>query len=153
MSPVRLLILLPSRRPRSGVPLRAVSTEQRDRPNYMEGTKRTRMVLRARRGCLREHEAKHPRPDLGAVGVIEIDIWAVVDGRIVIGEAKKSDRIESSDGREKQRCTVLRALVADVTADEFMMATGYSAWLERSKNNVDRKIGSVTRVRWLTDLR
>ncbi len=84
---------------------------------------------------------------------IEVDIWAIVDGRIVIGEAKKSDRLESSDRREKQRCAALRVLVADLTADEFVMATAAPAWSERSKNNVERTIGSTTAVRWLTDLR
>ena len=84
---------------------------------------------------------------------MEVDIWAIVDGRIVIGEAKKSTQLEPSDRREKQRCAALRALVADLTADEFVMATASPAWSERSKNNVDRTIGSVTGVRWLTDLR
>lgn len=84
---------------------------------------------------------------------MEIDLWAIVDGRIVIGEAKKSDQLESSDRREKQRCAALRALVADLTADEFVMATAGSAWLARSKNNVERTIGSTTSVRCLMDLR
>jgi hypothetical protein len=83
---------------------------------------------------------------------MEVDIWAVIDGRIVIGEAKKSNQLESSDRREKQRCAGLRTLVADLTADEFVMATAGSAWSERSKNNVERTIGSSAPVHWLTDL-
>ncbi|MHB1554387.1 MAG: hypothetical protein ACYCSX_11230 [Acidimicrobiales bacterium] len=84
---------------------------------------------------------------------IEVDIWAIADGRIVIGKAQKFDRLESSDRRDKQRCAALRALVVDLTADEFVMATAGSAWSERSKNNVERTIGSTTAVRWLMDLR
>jgi hypothetical protein len=83
---------------------------------------------------------------------MEVDIWAVIDGRIVIGEAKKSNQLESSDRLEKQRCAGLRTLVADLTADEFVMATAGSSWSERSKNNVERTIGSTTPVHWLTDL-
>jgi hypothetical protein len=83
---------------------------------------------------------------------MEVDIWAIVDGRVVIGEAKRSDQLEPSDKREKQRCTALRALVTDLTADEFVMATASPAWSERSKNNVERTIGSVAAVHWLTDL-
>jgi hypothetical protein len=83
---------------------------------------------------------------------IEVDIWAIVDGRIVIGEAKKSDQLETTDRREKQRCAALRDLATDLTADEFVMATASPAWSDRSKKNVESIIGSVAKVRWVTDL-
>jgi hypothetical protein len=83
---------------------------------------------------------------------IEVDIWAIVDGRVIIGEAKKSDQLGTSDRNEKKRCAALRDLATEVTADEFVMATASQAWSDRSKNNVERTIGTVATVRWITDL-
>jgi hypothetical protein len=83
---------------------------------------------------------------------IEVDIWAIVDDRILIGEAKKSDQLVPTATSERKRCAALRALATDLTADEFVMATASPAWSERSRNKVERAIGSVATVRWLTDL-
>jgi hypothetical protein len=83
---------------------------------------------------------------------VEVDIWAIVDGRIIIGEAKVSDQLETSDRREKKRCAALQDLATNLTADEFVMATASPTWSDRSKHNVERTIGSVARVRWMTDL-
>lgn len=84
---------------------------------------------------------------------IEVDIWAIVDGRILIGEAKKADQLETTARRETQRCAALRDLVTDLTADEFVMATASTQWADRSRTNVDRTIGAVVPIRWLTDQR
>jgi hypothetical protein len=106
-------------------------------------------LSRSTRSFLQMPEAVVHRPGKDDM---EVDIWAIVDGRVVIGEAKKSDQLEPSDKREKQRCAALRTLMSDLTADEFVMATASPAWSERSKNNVERTIGSVAAVHWLTDL-
>ncbi|MBL3671044.1 hypothetical protein JL475_34930 [Streptomyces sp. M2CJ-2] len=54
---------------------------------------------------------------------IEVDLWAVADGRIVIGETKISNRLEPTKRRETQRCAALRGLIEDLSSDEFDMAT------------------------------
>ena len=84
---------------------------------------------------------------------IEVDIWAIVDGRIVIGEAKKSDQLETTARKERQRCAALRDLARELSADEFVMATEGDGWAERTKTNVQHAIGSVATVRWLTGQR
>jgi hypothetical protein len=62
-------------------------------------------LSKSTRSFLHMPEAVVHRPDHDD---IEVDIWAVVDGRIVIGEAKKSDQLETSDRREKKRCAVAK---------------------------------------------
>jgi hypothetical protein len=41
---------------------------------------------------------------------LEVDLWTIADGRIIIGEAKKSDRLKATAARERARCTALREL-------------------------------------------
>ena len=83
---------------------------------------------------------------------IEVDIWAIVDGRIVLGEAKLSDRLEPTAKLEQRRCGALRTLVDDLAVDEFVMATAGSAWSARTTNSVENVIGPRTNISWLTDL-
>ncbi|MBU5947661.1 hypothetical protein [Streptomyces sp. PAM3C] len=40
---------------------------------------------------------------------IEVDLWAIVNGRIIIGEAKISNRLEPTKRKEAQRCAALKA--------------------------------------------
>ena len=76
-----------------------------------------------------------------------------IDGRIVIGEAKVSDRLEPTQKQEIARCEALRNLAEDLSADEFVMATSGPQWHERTRKNVEERIGPAVTVRWLTDLR
>jgi hypothetical protein len=86
------------------------------------------------------------RPDL------EVDLWAIINGQIVIGEAKKSDLLEKTDRNEKSRCRALRALAEAITADKFVMATASSEWRTRTRNNVSVLIDSTVPVQWIHDL-
>jgi hypothetical protein len=84
---------------------------------------------------------------------IEVDLWAIVDGRIVIGEAKVNDQLESTKHKEAVRCAALKELIEALSADEFVMATTSSAWSERTQTLVNKAIAPVAKVTWLTDLR
>lgn len=86
------------------------------------------------------------RPDL------EVDLWAISDGQIVIGEAKKSQLLEKTDRNEKIRCKALRALAEAITADKFVMATASSEWGTRTSSNVSNLIGPAVPVYWMQDL-
>ncbi|MEU1301582.1 hypothetical protein [Streptomyces shenzhenensis] len=84
---------------------------------------------------------------------IEVDLWAIVDGRIVIGEAKASDRLESTKHKETARCAALHELMEALSADEFVMATTGHAWSERTESLVNEAISPTAKVTWLTGLR
>jgi hypothetical protein len=83
---------------------------------------------------------------------LEVDLWAIVDGEIVIGEAKKPDKLEVAKQAEIARCRALRALIEDLTADRFVMATASAEWNSRTRGNVDRLIGPSAEVHWLTNV-
>ncbi|WP_406129040.1 hypothetical protein OHQ89_46325 [Streptomyces canus] len=84
---------------------------------------------------------------------LEVDLWAIIDGRIVIGEAKISDRLEPIKRKEVQRCAALRGLIEDLSADRFVMATTGPAWYGRTETVVNEKIAPAAEVTWLTNLR
>ncbi|MEU3441758.1 hypothetical protein ABZ755_15290 [Streptomyces griseoincarnatus] len=84
---------------------------------------------------------------------LEVDLWAIVDGRIVIGEAKISDRLEQTKHAEARRCAALKGLIDELSADEFVMATTGSAWDRRTETLVNEKIAPAAMVTWLTNLR
>jgi hypothetical protein len=86
------------------------------------------------------------RPDL------EVDLWAIIDGQIVIGEAKKSDLLEKTDRCEKIRCKALRALAEAITADKFVMATVCPQWGTRTHGNVSNLIGPTAPIQWMHSL-
>lgn len=83
---------------------------------------------------------------------MEVDLWAIADGQIIIGEAKKNDRLESTAARERARCTALRALAQAMTADKFVMATSSPQWCDRTRQNVTALIHPTTPVHWLEGL-
>ena len=83
---------------------------------------------------------------------VEIDLWALVDGAIVIGEAKLGDQLEATDNSEKKRCRALRQIAEALSIDEFVMATGAVDWRTRTKSNVDDTIGVDVPVRWISEL-
>jgi hypothetical protein len=58
----------------------------------------------------------------------EIDLWVVVDGTILIGEAKTVDQLDSSRAKERAKAVQLAEVAAAVTADEVILATTAPAW-------------------------
>lgn len=84
---------------------------------------------------------------------LEVDLWAIVDGRIVIGEAKKGDMLADTEDDELARCAALRRLARDLSADDFVMASGASRWSERTVRNVENALGPELNVIWKAGLR
>jgi hypothetical protein len=80
---------------------------------------------------------------------LEVDLWAIVDGKILIGEAKKSDKLETTVRREKARCTALRAVADAVTADQFVMATSSAQWNQRTRDSVTKLISPAVPICWM----
>lgn len=84
---------------------------------------------------------------------LEVDLWAIVDGRIVIGEAKKGDKLDESPDAEVERCRRLKRLFQELTADELVLATADSRWSQRTVDNLEQEMGSTADARWMTGLR
>lgn len=79
---------------------------------------------------------------------LEVDLWAVADGRIVLGEAKKGDVLAETEDEETARCAALLRLAREMSADEFVMASGASRWRERTRRNVENTLGREMTVTW-----
>jgi hypothetical protein len=83
---------------------------------------------------------------------IELDLWAIADGQIIVGEAKTTDRLEVSRNDEIARCEALAVLLRDLTADSFVMATARPDWHSRTRGNVERMIRPSAAIRWFTNV-
>jgi hypothetical protein len=77
---------------------------------------------------------------------MEIDLWAIVDGRIVLGEAKKSDEMESRARAERQRCAELASVVERITADTFVLATAAPVWSNRTSLEMRKALDPSVRL-------
>jgi hypothetical protein len=63
---------------------------------------------------------------------IELDMWAVIDGDVAIGEAKSTDFLEETQTAEEDRCRRLAKVAAAVSADRFVLATSRTTWKSRT---------------------
>jgi hypothetical protein len=89
----------------------------------------------------------------GEERIAEIDLWAVVDGKILIGEAKTVDQLDPDRATERASARRLAEVAAAVTADEVIMATTAPDWNPTTidmMNNALRHRGLLLRV--LTEL-
>ena len=68
-------------------------------------------------------------------GKIELDLWALVDGRIVIGEAKSGDRIKTNAAKEQEWLQRLANVAEAITADEVAFATATS-WRQQTRTYI-----------------
>ena len=67
---------------------------------------------------------------------IEMDICALVQDRIVIGEVKKNDRLEATPKEELKRLHRIRGLAQSLTADEVVFATSAVKWRPATIENI-----------------
>lgn len=70
----------------------------------------------------------------GATVISEIDIWAIVDGTIVIGEATIADCLEKGRKLEKQRLERLGRVANAISADRILLATSSPCWQQRTRD-------------------
>jgi len=58
----------------------------------------------------------------------EVDLWAILDGRLILGEAKKRERLESTAAKERSATRRLVEIATGIGADEILLATAASTW-------------------------
>lgn len=66
---------------------------------------------------------------------IELDLWALVDGRVVIGEAKSGVRIKKNAAKEQEWLRRLADVAKAITADVVVFATATS-WREQTRTHI-----------------
>lgn len=76
------------------------------------------------------------RVDLSAGGATELDVWAIADGTIGVGEVKINDLIEDRERGERNRCREMADLAAAVGADHFILVTSAPAWNPHSRKTM-----------------
>lgn len=67
---------------------------------------------------------------------LEIDFAIVRDGRIIIGEAKKKDRVENQRKAEVQKLTRLTRTASELTVDQLCFATLAPQWNATTKTTM-----------------
>jgi hypothetical protein len=76
------------------------------------------------------------RPEADVYGdqglLTEIDLWAVIDGQVVVGEAKTVDRLHRTRAGERRIAARLAGVAEAITADQVVLATTAPAWNEQS---------------------
>ena len=68
--------------------------------------------------------------------VVEIDILAIVDGRIVLGEVKTSDLVAKTNQGEMLWLQKFRSAAEALTADEVVFATAAPNWRKRTVEHI-----------------
>ena len=68
--------------------------------------------------------------------VAEVDICAILDSEILVGEAKKGGALGNSAKEEKRTCSKLRRVAHAVTADSLVFATGANEWRAATKKHM-----------------
>jgi len=58
----------------------------------------------------------------------ELDFAVIADGRLILGEAKKNDRLASQRREERRKLNRLCGAARDLTADDVCLATAADAW-------------------------
>lgn len=84
---------------------------------------------------------------------IELDLLAVVDGRIVLGEAKVGDRLQDTAQKELDWLRRFASIADHLTADEVVFATADQSWREVTVERIHTVFESTrSRVRLLEGL-
>lgn len=76
-----------------------------------------------------DHEVVFPTtgPD-GKPDKVEIDLWGIIDGRIILGEAKSNSRLEGTKNERNKKAAMLRRAADALTADTLVLATAQPEW-------------------------
>jgi hypothetical protein len=68
----------------------------------------------------------------------EVDLWAIVDGRIVLGEATSTSTLEENAKKEDRRLKRLCRIAKAATADEVVFATMASEWENSTRKRINK---------------
>jgi len=80
---------------------------------------------------------------------MEIDILAIRNGILILGEAKSTNRIDMTDKRLEK----LGRIVSGIGAKRFVMATSHDDWTSDSRARIVKCIAPSAPVEWLSRLR
>jgi len=73
---------------------------------------------------------------------IELDICCISDGKIIIGECKKSNKIEEDVNLEKKKLTNYKYFYKQMGAKEFVLSTfNKNGWSDRTIKNIEEIFG------------
>lgn len=83
---------------------------------------------------------------------IELDLLAIADGRIVLGEAKTGDRLKATAASERDWLNRFARVARDICADEVVFGTAADAWQSATAGRIESAFrnGHTTSVRLLT---
>lgn len=68
---------------------------------------------------------------------VEIDLWAIADGQIIIGEANTTGVLSENAGGERKKLEKLRRVVELVSASRFVVATTAPNWRAGTRSRLD----------------
>jgi hypothetical protein len=74
----------------------------------------------------------------------EIDFAVIACGRLILGEAKKNDRLAGNRAEERRKVSRLREAAQALTADDVCLATAAVAWDPGTAELADREIGRLS---------
>jgi len=80
---------------------------------------------------------------------VEIDIVAIRNGELILGEAKLANRLDMTD----KKLAALGNLFDQIRLEIFVMATSENDWTEDSRAKIVKFLPTGTRIEWLTKLR
>ncbi len=72
---------------------------------------------------------------------VELDICVILDGRIIVGEAKSNNSLKAKNGTQEAAARLVRAAQV-LTADEIVLATSEAAWAKGTLDIVKAAIES-----------
>jgi hypothetical protein len=75
----------------------------------------------------------------------EVDLCLIIDGRIVIGEAKSNNRLDTADKSAVQAATTLVRTAHILSADEILLATAQPAWAPSARTAIEAAIAAEWR--------
>lgn len=73
----------------------------------------------------------------------QIDFAVIADGRLILGGAKKNDRLASQRREEQRKLSRLYAAARDLTADDVCLATAAAAWDPGTVELADGALGAL----------
>ena len=83
----------------------------------------------------------------------EVDLLALADGRIIVGEAKSNGKLGKTAEEERHAASKLRRVAEAATADMIVFATTEENWSDATMANVSEAFkGSSIAIRWMSAL-
>jgi hypothetical protein len=73
----------------------------------------------------------------------EIDFAVIADGRLILGEAKKNDRLASQRRDEERKLSRLCGAARDLSADDVCLATAAAAWNHETVKLANRALDAL----------